>query len=39
MKDGAELDFSRFKAGKTAVLVEDFSMTVTKVITNFFSHN
>ena len=39
VKDGAELDFSSFETGETAVLVEDFSMPVTQVITNFFSHN
>ena len=39
MKDGAELDFSSFETGEIAVLVEDFSMPVTQVITNFFSHN
>ena len=39
VKDSAELDFSSFETGEIAVLVEDFSMPVTQVITNFFSHN
>lgn len=39
MKDGAELDFSCFQAGEIAVLIEDFSATVAKVIMNFSLHS
>ena len=34
VKNGAKLDFSGFQAGEIAVLIENFSATVAKVIMN-----